>query len=58
VAVLCSAEYFFLFCWLFLFYGIFSLLKAPAESDASVPNERDEGQAAEELFLGEVSVVL
>ncbi|XP_066852722.1 protein transport protein Sec31A isoform X7 [Anser cygnoides] len=27
--------------------------EAPAESDASVPNERDEGQAAEELFLGE-----
>uniref|UniRef100_A0A8B9VPT6 Protein transport protein Sec31A n=1 Tax=Anas zonorhyncha TaxID=75864 RepID=A0A8B9VPT6_9AVES len=26
---------------------------APAESDASVPNERDEGQAAEEPFLGE-----
>ncbi|XP_040412426.1 protein transport protein Sec31A isoform X8 [Cygnus olor] len=27
--------------------------EAPAESDASVPNERDEGQAAEEVFLGE-----
>uniref|UniRef100_A0A8B9R6G8 Protein transport protein Sec31A n=1 Tax=Anas platyrhynchos TaxID=8839 RepID=A0A8B9R6G8_ANAPL len=27
--------------------------KAPAESDASLPNERDEGQAAEEPFLGE-----
>lgn len=42
----------------FLFYGIFSLLKAPTESDASVLNERDEGQAAEDPFLGEVSVVL
>ncbi|XP_071893611.1 protein transport protein Sec31A isoform X4 [Anas platyrhynchos] len=27
--------------------------EAPAESDASLPNERDEGQAAEEPFLGE-----
>ncbi|XP_032042368.1 protein transport protein Sec31A isoform X4 [Aythya fuligula] len=27
--------------------------EAPTESDASVPNERDEGQAAEEPFLGE-----
>ncbi|NXO89100.1 SC31A protein, partial [Certhia brachydactyla] len=35
------------------FYGIFSLLKAPAESDGSVPNERDEGQTAEEEFLEE-----
>ncbi|NXO81275.1 SC31A protein, partial [Sitta europaea] len=35
------------------FYGIFSLLKAPAESDASVPNEGDEGQTTEEQFLGE-----
>ncbi|NWZ29163.1 SC31A protein, partial [Asarcornis scutulata] len=30
-----------------------SWARAPAESDASVPNERDEGQAAEEPFLGE-----
>uniref|UniRef100_A0A8B9CDH3 Protein transport protein Sec31A n=1 Tax=Anser brachyrhynchus TaxID=132585 RepID=A0A8B9CDH3_9AVES len=29
------------------------ICQAHAESDASVPNERDEGQAAEELFLGE-----
>ncbi|NXM53370.1 SC31A protein, partial [Illadopsis cleaveri] len=36
------------------FYGIFSLLKAPAESDASVPNEGDEGQTTEEQFLGEM----
>ncbi|NXR71561.1 SC31A protein, partial [Pycnonotus jocosus] len=36
------------------FYGIFSLLKAPAESDGSVPNEGDEGQTTEEQFLGEV----
>ncbi|NWW68774.1 SC31A protein, partial [Ifrita kowaldi] len=35
------------------FYGIFSLLKAPAESDGSVPNEGDEGQTTEEHFLGE-----
>ncbi|NWV29639.1 SC31A protein, partial [Origma solitaria] len=35
------------------FYGIFSLLKAPAESDGSVPNEGDEGQTTEEQFLGE-----
>ncbi|NXL21838.1 SC31A protein, partial [Setophaga kirtlandii] len=35
------------------FYGIFSLLKAPAESDGSVPNEGDEGQTTEEEFLGE-----
>ncbi|NXR51316.1 SC31A protein, partial [Hippolais icterina] len=35
------------------FYGIFFLLKAPAESDGSVPNEGDEGQTAEEQFLGE-----
>ncbi|NWZ11310.1 SC31A protein, partial [Agelaius phoeniceus] len=34
-------------------YGIFSLLKAPAESDGSVPNEGDEGQTTEEEFLGE-----
>ncbi|KAM9193585.1 protein transport protein Sec31A isoform 4-T5 [Mergus octosetaceus] len=27
--------------------------EAPTESDASLPNERDEGQAAEEPFLGE-----
>ena len=40
------------------FYGIFSLLKAPAESDESVPNEEDKGQATEEQFLGEVSVAL
>lgn len=39
-------------------YGIFSLLKAPAESDGSVPNEGDEGQTTEEEFLGEVSVAL
>ncbi|NWU29183.1 SC31A protein, partial [Dyaphorophyia castanea] len=38
---------------LVVFYGIFSLLKAPAESDGSVPNEGDEGQATEEQFLGE-----
>ncbi|NXI07439.1 SC31A protein, partial [Irena cyanogastra] len=36
------------------FYGIFSLLKAPAESDGSVPNEGDEGQTTEEQFLGEL----
>lgn len=54
----CSAKYFFLFCWLFFFYGIFSLLKAPAESDESVPNEGDEGKATEEQCLGEVSVAL
>ncbi|NXA91995.1 SC31A protein, partial [Melanocharis versteri] len=35
------------------FYGIFSLLKAPAESDGSVPNEGDEGKTTEEQFLGE-----
>ncbi|NXH05472.1 SC31A protein, partial [Loxia leucoptera] len=35
------------------FYGIFSLLKAPAESDGSVPKEGDEGQTTEEQFLGE-----
>ncbi|NXB27767.1 SC31A protein, partial [Eulacestoma nigropectus] len=35
------------------FYGIFFLLKAPAESDGSVPNEGDEGQTTEEQFLGE-----
>ncbi|NXR90925.1 SC31A protein, partial [Hypocryptadius cinnamomeus] len=35
------------------FYGILSLLKAPAESDGSVPNEGDEGQTTEEQFLGE-----
>ncbi|NWZ40924.1 SC31A protein, partial [Brachypodius atriceps] len=35
------------------FYGIFSLLKSPAESDGSVPNEGDEGQTTEEQFLGE-----
>lgn len=58
VAILCSAKYFFLFCWIFYFYGIFSLLKAPAESDRSVPNKGDEGQATEEQFLGEVSVAL
>ncbi|NWV08152.1 SC31A protein, partial [Ptilonorhynchus violaceus] len=39
---------------LVVFYGIFSLLKAPAESDGSVPNEGDEGQTTEEQFLGEV----
>ncbi|NXK34802.1 SC31A protein, partial [Piprites chloris] len=35
------------------FYGIFSLLKAPAEADESVPNDGDEGRATEEQFLGE-----
>ncbi|NXQ45201.1 SC31A protein, partial [Catharus fuscescens] len=35
------------------FYGIFSLLKAPAESDGSVPNKGDEGQTTEDQFLGE-----
>lgn len=40
------------------FYGIFSLLKAPAESDGSVPNKGDEGQTTEDQFLGEVSVAL
>ncbi|NWY73324.1 SC31A protein, partial [Erithacus rubecula] len=34
-------------------YGIFSLLKAPAESDGSVPNKGDEGQTTEDQFLGE-----
>lgn len=57
VATLCSAKYFFLFCWHF-FYGIFSLLKAPTESDESEPNKGDEGQATEDQFLGEVSVAL
>lgn len=42
----------------YFFYGIFSLLKAPAESDGSVPNEGDEGKATEEQCLGEVSVAL
>ncbi|NWV83524.1 SC31A protein, partial [Dasyornis broadbenti] len=36
------------------FYGIFSLLKAPAESGGSVPNEGNDGQPAEEQFLGEM----
>lgn len=58
VAILCSVKCFFLFCWLFFFYGIFSLLKAPTESDESVQNEGDEGQATEEQFLGEVSVAV
>lgn len=42
------------------FFGfmVSSLLKASAESDESVPNEGGEGQAAEEQFLGEVSVTL
>ncbi|NXS33452.1 SC31A protein, partial [Pomatostomus ruficeps] len=44
----------FLALLLVVFYGIFSLLKAPAESDGSVPNEGDEGQATEEQFLGEM----
>ncbi|NXK21935.1 SC31A protein, partial [Arenaria interpres] len=44
-------KYFF-FCWL-LFYAIFSLLKVPAESDESLPNEGDEGQATEEQLLRE-----
>ncbi|NXV88799.1 SC31A protein, partial [Calonectris borealis] len=35
------------------FFMASSLLKAPAESDESVPNEGDEGQATEEQFLGE-----
>ncbi|NXR17407.1 SC31A protein, partial [Cinclus mexicanus] len=35
------------------FYGIFSLLKAPAESDGSVPNKGNESQSTEEQFLGE-----
>ncbi|NWH47348.1 SC31A protein, partial [Fregata magnificens] len=39
-------------CWLF-FYGIFSLLKAPTESDESELNKGDECQATEEQFLGE-----
>ncbi|NWW19290.1 SC31A protein, partial [Falcunculus frontatus] len=43
----------FLLLLLVDFYGIFSLLKAPAESDGSVPNEGDEGQTTEEQFLGE-----
>lgn len=42
----------------FFFNGIFCLLKAPTESDESVPNEGDEGQATEEQLLGEVSVFL
>lgn len=42
----------------FSFYGIFSLLKVPTESDESVPNKGDEGQATEEQFLGEVFVAL
>ncbi|KFQ60591.1 Protein transport protein Sec31A, partial [Pelecanus crispus] len=37
----------------FFFNGIFFLLKAPAESDESGPNEGDKGQATEEQFLGE-----
>lgn len=48
----------FLLLLLVDFYGIFSLLKAPAESDGSVPNKGDEGQTTEEQFLGEVSVAL
>ncbi|NXH59935.1 SC31A protein, partial [Rhabdornis inornatus] len=43
----------FLLLLLVDFYGIFSLLKAPAESDGSVPNKGDEGQTTEEQFLGE-----
>ncbi|NWS18397.1 SC31A protein, partial [Pachyramphus minor] len=38
----------------FFFYGTFSSLKAPAESEGSVPNEGDEGRATEEQFLGEM----
>lgn len=47
----------FSFAGLF-FNGIFSLLKATAEPDESVLNKGDKGQAAEEQFLGEVSVAL
>ncbi|NXC45642.1 SC31A protein, partial [Penelope pileata] len=43
----------FLSLLLAFFYDIFSLLKVPAESDAPVLDEGDEGQAAEEHFLGE-----
>ncbi|NXD40633.1 SC31A protein, partial [Copsychus sechellarum] len=43
----------FLLLLLVDFYGIFSLLKAPAESGGSVPNKGDEGQTTEEQFLGE-----
>ncbi|NXM86814.1 SC31A protein, partial [Oenanthe oenanthe] len=43
----------FLLLLLVDFYGIFFLLKAPAESDGSVPNKGDEGQTTEEQFLGE-----
>lgn len=60
VAILCSANYFslssgFLF---FFFCDIFSLLKAPTESDVPLLNKGDEGQTAEEHFLGEVPIIL
>ncbi|NXL38612.1 SC31A protein, partial [Glaucidium brasilianum] len=44
-------KYFFLL--MAFFNGIFSLLKTLTESDESVPNEGDEGQATEDQFLGE-----
>ncbi|NXG74193.1 SC31A protein, partial [Baryphthengus martii] len=47
-----KVKYFFLF-FLTFFNGIFSLLKAPAESAESVLNNGDKGQATEEQFLGE-----
>ncbi|NXL84711.1 SC31A protein, partial [Alectura lathami] len=42
-----------LLAFFYFFYGVFCLLKAPTESDASVLSEGDEGLAAEEHFLGE-----
>lgn len=59
-AILCSANCFFLYLlWLFfLMCDIFSLLKAPTESDVPLLNKGDEGQTAEEQFLGEVSIIL
>ncbi|NXI34256.1 SC31A protein, partial [Galbula dea] len=46
-------KYCFLCCCFYLFDGIFSLLKAPAESGESVLKEGDKGQASEEQLLGE-----
>lgn len=59
VAILCSANYFFLSLLAFFFFcDIFSLLKAPTESDVPLLNKGDEGQTAEEHFLGEVPIIL
>ncbi|NXY47166.1 SC31A protein, partial [Ceuthmochares aereus] len=49
-----KVNYFFLFCWLFFFfYGIFPVLKAPAEYDRSVPKEEGESQDTVEQFFKE-----